>query len=73
MHNHVVRVCRASSAGADSISGVLENIQSGQKDSFHNFTEPQALLSDSSQIRQFELPYNPTPEEKPGKAIAVKT
>jgi len=71
MHNYVVRVYRASSVGADSISGVLEDIQSGQKDSFHNFNELQALLSDSIRVRQFELSYNSPPEENPGSAITV--
>ena len=71
MKNYLVRVNRASSVGADSISGVLEDIQSGQKDSFHNFNEHQALLSDSIQIVQLELSYNSSPEENPGRAIAV--
>ena len=71
MYNYVVRAYRASSVGADSISGVLEDIRSGQKDAFHNFNEPQALLSDSIRIVQLELSYNSQPEENPGRAIAV--
>jgi len=71
MRNYVVRVYRASSDGAGLISGVLEDIQSSQKDTFHSFNELQALLTDSIRIRQYELPCNSQPEEKPGKAIAV--
>jgi hypothetical protein len=39
----------------DSISGVVEDIESGQIGSFHNIDELQALLNDSIRTGQYEL------------------
>ena len=45
MQNYIVRVYRASPRGLGSVSGLIEDIESGQKESFHSFNELQTLLA----------------------------
>jgi hypothetical protein len=62
MQNYIVRVYRASPDDLDSVSGLVEDIESGQKESFHNFSELQTLLAKSTGRGQLALPdlTNPT-------------
>ena len=56
MHNFVVRVYRTRSEDAESISGSIEDIKSGQKESFHSFNELQSILAYSIGIRPLGFP-----------------
>lgn len=56
MKNYIVRVYRARPDNLDSVSGIIEDSESGQKESFHNIKELQTLLAHSIGRGQFELP-----------------
>ena len=71
MKNYVVRIYRAPPSCPGSISGIVEDIESGQTDPFHNFNELQALLNASIRTGQYELSYNSPAEEKPGIPVVV--
>jgi hypothetical protein len=47
MQNYIVRVYRAHPGDAGSVSGILEDVESGRKATFHNLDELQAMLADS--------------------------
>jgi len=53
---YVVRVYRAHPEGAGSVSGVIEDSESGQKEPFHSISELQAMLAHSIGRGQLELP-----------------
>ena len=60
MKNYTVRVYRAHPSNLDSISGIVEDIESGQIESFHRLEELHALLVCSVSRGQLELPNNKT-------------
>ena len=62
MRNYVVRVYRAHPPNLDSVSGVVEDIESGQIESFHSMNELHALLVCSVTRGQLELPNLTTKE-----------
>ena len=47
VQSYVVRVYRRSPVDKGSVSGILEDIDSGQKESFHSLNELQSMLSHS--------------------------
>ena len=47
MQNYIVRVYRAHPGDAWSVSGILEDVESGSKTTFHNLHELQSMLADS--------------------------
>jgi hypothetical protein len=47
MQNYVLRVYHTHHIDADSVSGVIEDIDSGQKASFHKLNELKAMPGDS--------------------------
>ena len=47
MHTYVVRVYRAHPEDVGSASGIIEDVESGQKESFHSIYELQAILAHS--------------------------
>ena len=56
MQNYIVRVYRANPGDLDSVSGLIEDIESGQKESFHSFSELQTLLANSIGRGQLAFP-----------------
>jgi hypothetical protein len=56
MQNYVVRIYRASLGNLDSISGLIEDIESGQKEPFHSFSELKTLLAKSIGRGELALP-----------------
>jgi len=71
MKNYIVRVYRAHPSYLDSISGVVEDIESGQIESFHSLDQLQTLLVHSVRRGQLELPNITTKEEITGENLAV--
>jgi len=53
MQTYIVRVYRARPEGMGSMSGVIEEIESGQKESFHSINELETVLAQS--IRRGQL------------------
>lgn len=47
MQNYVLRVYRTHPTDAELVSGIIENIDSGQKESFHSLSELQSMLAHS--------------------------
>jgi hypothetical protein len=45
MQSYIVRVYRAHPEDMDSVSGIIEDIESGQKESFHSINELQTMLA----------------------------
>jgi predicted KAP-like P-loop ATPase len=56
MQNYVLRVYNTHAKYADSISGVIEDIDSGHRESFHNLIELQSILVHSSENSQAGFP-----------------
>lgn len=56
MQTYIVRVYRARPENAGSVSGIIEDIESGHKQSFHNHTELQTMLADSIGKGQLGFP-----------------
>ncbi len=56
MQNYIVRVYRAHPDNVDSVSGFIEDSESGQKEPFHSINELQTLLAHSIGRGQLELP-----------------
>jgi hypothetical protein len=56
MQNTIVRVYRACPDDTDSVSGLIEDIESGRKEPFHSLGELQTLLASSIGRGQLELP-----------------
>ena len=71
MKNYIVRIYRAPPSCLDSVTGIVEDIESGQIDPFHNFNELQALLNASIRTGQYGLSCNSPAEEKPGIPVVV--
>jgi hypothetical protein len=71
MQNYIVRVYRASSGDLDSVSGLVEDIESGQKVSFHSFSELQALLAKSIGRGQLALSELAEPQVSYKDKIAI--
>jgi hypothetical protein len=71
MKNYIVRVYRAHSSDLDSISGVVEDIESGQIEPFHDLNDLQSLLAHSVRRGQLELPNLTTKEEMTDEYLAV--
>jgi hypothetical protein len=55
MKNYIVRVYRVRHNDIDSVSGFIEDIESGQKEPFHNISKLQSLLAYSIMRGQLEL------------------
>ncbi len=56
MQNYIVRVYRARPEDVESVSGVIENIESGQKESFNNIDELETILAHSIGKGQLGFP-----------------
>lgn len=63
MQNYLVRVYRAHPDDEGSVSGVIEDIESGIQESFHDINELQSLLTRSIMKGQLEIPDLNTREE----------
>lgn len=62
MQNYIVRVYRARPEDVESISGFIEEIESGEKETFHSMDELQAILAHSIGKGQLGFPDLVTPE-----------
>jgi hypothetical protein len=71
MQNYIVRVCRAHSSDLESVSGVIEDTESGEKESFHSLIELQTLLANFIGRGQLELTDLAVPERLTHENIAV--
>jgi len=71
MQNYIVRVYRACPDDMDSISGFIEDIESGHKEPFHSINELQTLLAHSIGRGQLKLPELAAREEVSLENIAV--
>ena len=56
MQNYVLRVYRTHPTDAESVSGVIENIDSDQKESFNCLSELQSMLAHSISKGQLGFP-----------------
>ena len=56
MQNYVLRVYCTHPTDADSISGVIEHIDSGQKEPFHSLSELHSMLAHSISRGQLGFP-----------------
>jgi hypothetical protein len=56
MQNYIVRVYRTRPEDMESVSGVIENIESGQKESFNTIDELQTILAHSIGKGQLGFP-----------------
>jgi len=71
MQTYIVRVYRADSADDGSVSGVIEDIESGQQESFHSIDALQTLLAHSVMKGQVEIPDLVTQEADSYDNVAV--
>jgi hypothetical protein len=71
MQNYIVRVYRANAGNSESISGLIEDIESGHKEPFHGINELQALLAKSIVRGQLEFSSLSPAEAKIDDNIAV--
>ena len=55
MQTYIVRIYRMRPEDEGSVSGMLEDIESGHKDIFNSLTNLQSKLSHSIEKRQIEL------------------
>ena len=56
MQTYIVRVYRAHPTDDNSVSGIIEYIESGHKESFHGIKELQSILATSILEGQFGIP-----------------
>ena len=56
MQTYIVHVYRACPEDEGSVSGVIEDIESGQKQSFNSFIKLQSMLADSIGKGQLGFP-----------------
>jgi hypothetical protein len=56
MQNYIMCVYRARPEDIGSVSGIIEDIESGQKESFHSINELQTMLAHSIGKGQFGFP-----------------
>ena len=56
MQTYIVRALRARPRMLGPVSGIVEDIDSGQTEAFHNFNELQAMLGHSIAIGQLGFP-----------------
>ena len=56
MQSYIVRVYRSSHLDEGSVSGILEDIESGQEKAFHSLNELQSMLSHSISKDQPRFP-----------------
>jgi len=71
MQTYIVRVYRADPANDGSVSGVIEDIESGQQESFHSIDALQTLLAHSVMKGQVEIPDLVTQEADSYDNVAV--
>lgn len=71
MQTYIVRVYRAHPADDGSVSGIIEFIGSGHKESFHGINELQSKLATSILEGQIEIPGLATQDESTYKNVAV--
>lgn len=71
MQTYIVRVYRACPSDDGSVSGVFEDIESGQKNSFHSINDLQSLLAHSIMGGQIEISNLTMQEVNTHKKIAV--
>lgn len=71
MQNYIVRVYRAQPDDAGSVSGVIEDTDSGQKESFHNLNDLKTMLGNSIMKGQRGLPNLVTQELDTHEDFAV--
>ena len=70
MHTYIVRVYRARPEDKGSVSGVIEAIESGQKQSFNSLIDLQSKLAHSIGKGQLELSDLATLESEPLEHVA---
>jgi len=56
MQNYILRVYRTHPSDAESVSGIIENIDSGQKEPFHSLIELPSMLVHSVSMGQLGFP-----------------
>jgi hypothetical protein len=71
MQNYIVRVYRACPEDLESVSGLIEDTESGQKESFHSLIELQTLLANLIGRGQLALTDLAVPERLTHENIAV--
>jgi hypothetical protein len=71
MQTYIVRVYRAHPTDADSVSGIIEYIESGHKEPFHGINELESLLAQSILEGQIEIPSLMTRDEGISEKVAV--
>ncbi len=71
MLNFVVRVYRTQSDDPCSASGIIEDTESGQTESFQSFNELQSILAHSIGTGQHELSYLTSLDLHPHDNVAV--
>lgn len=71
MQTYIVRVYRAHPEDMGSVSGVIEDIESGEKESFHSINELQTMLAHSIEKDQLGFPNLTTQELNAHDNIAV--
>ena len=71
MHTYIVRDCRARPEDIESASGIIEDVESGKKTSFHTLAELQAMIGSSIMQGQMSLPIPATQVLDEYKDVAV--
>jgi hypothetical protein len=70
MQNYIVRVYRARPEDEGSVSGIIEDIESGQKKSFNSLIDLQSKLAHSIGKGQLELSDMAIKESQPLENVA---
>jgi hypothetical protein len=70
MHTYIVRVYRARPEDEGSVSGIIEDVESGQKLFFNSISNLQSKLADSIGKDQLELPDLEIQESQPLDHVA---
>ena len=71
MHTYIVRVYRARPEDTESASGIIEDVESGLKASFHGINELQTMLAHSIGKGQLGLPDLVTQESGTHDKVAM--
>ena len=72
MHTYIVHVHRARPGFIGPVSGILEDIESGRKVTFHSFDELQTLLGDSIAEGQLGFPdFTPLETDEYDKVVGI--
>ena len=72
MQTYIVRVHRTRPGTIGPVSGILEDIESGQNVTFHSFHELQSLLGDSIAKGQLGFPdFTPQETDEYEKVVGI--